>query len=117
MTQSMLDAKVGKSSKRKSKDADEKQQPFSAKCIQPTFSFSFPTIEPIAAEKSEESAAAPVNGQIAFMEQNLPVYKTGYDKYLSFVTSPDQKIRVMLSERQGPVNAPLLTGKAITLKL
>ncbi|OQV13210.1 hypothetical protein BV898_12534 [Hypsibius exemplaris] len=59
----------------------------------------------------------PVNGQVAFVEKNRPVYKIGYDKYLSFSPDAEGRIYIRLCERKGPIGEPAETGKAVTMDL
>jgi hypothetical protein len=75
----------------------------------------------VPADPELPKMTCPVNGQVAFMEkENLPVYKIGYDKYLSFICAPGLAhgpTRIMLSERKGPAGNPKMTGKGIAIEV
>ena len=57
----------------------------------------------------------PANGQVAFHEGSMPVFKIGYDKFLSFFTGNGNSLSILMSERKGPSNMP--TGRQVTLTL
>lgn len=84
----------------------------------PTYFFSpnasaLPTVT--TNDASTKSGVFHAPGKVAFNEGGMPVYKIGYDKFLSFIPSNSCTLSIKFSERKGPESAP--TGKQVTLTL